>query len=322
MLIKLKTILVFASLLVAVPAYSAEWNYKKPSYDPTGTAQLKILDGALKNVSNIGQGGVQSSSSPTVLSVSVGGASGKELYNIAVTPAYGRYRAILSEPMVVGEYYEITSFYERTGGSGSNYGYYRCVPVRYGSRLIQYTGPGQTFRSSSVCSTSSQGEYVQTSNFTIVNSTTIDGYGSEWNEYYGYDNHNIATVYQSPAGRKEIYSLWQTPHSFRANLYEPLVVGGKYEISGQYHRTGGSSSGSYYKCVPVREGKRVIEYVGPGQTVVLQSTCMGGSVSHNTITSTFIIRDERTIDGSVSEWNEYYGYDQHNVVSVIVLPPP
>ena len=62
------------SLCAAVNAAAAEWQHTSPNFDRTGQVTLKTLSGVTSQLSNTGQQGLQSSASPTVLSVSIGGA--------------------------------------------------------------------------------------------------------------------------------------------------------------------------------------------------------------------------------------------------------
>ena len=54
---------------------AAEWQHTNPDFDRTGQVTLKTLSGVTSQLSNSGQQGLQSSASPTVLSINSGAAS-------------------------------------------------------------------------------------------------------------------------------------------------------------------------------------------------------------------------------------------------------
>jgi hypothetical protein len=175
-----------------------EWQHKKPGHNSTGQVQLKDASGNIVDVNNSGYIGLNSTSSPTVLSLSVEVESGSVdvLYDVNETPTLSNYRATLSEPLVVGQSYEISGYYHRTGGSSSaNRDLYQCVPVSTEPSIITYTGGGQTFKLSSSC-TGKNSRFVRSDVFRVTSHTTIDGDtgGGNFNTYYGYTMTQIVQV--------------------------------------------------------------------------------------------------------------------------------
>ena len=67
----LKHLFLAISLCAAGHAAAAEWQHTNPDFDRTGQVTLKTLTGVTSQLSNTGQQGLQSSASPTVLSISM-----------------------------------------------------------------------------------------------------------------------------------------------------------------------------------------------------------------------------------------------------------
>jgi hypothetical protein len=78
----LKRIFLTISLCAAGHTAAAEWQHTNPNFDRTGQVTLKTLSGVTNTLSNTGQQGLQSSASPTVLSVSMQGATPQEAISI------------------------------------------------------------------------------------------------------------------------------------------------------------------------------------------------------------------------------------------------
>ena len=70
----LKHLFLATSLYAAGHTAAAEWQHTNPNFDRTGQVTLKTLTGVTSQLSNTGQQGLQSSASPTVLSVAAGGS--------------------------------------------------------------------------------------------------------------------------------------------------------------------------------------------------------------------------------------------------------
>jgi hypothetical protein len=59
--------------LCSFGALSTEWQHENPNFDRTGQVTIKSLAGVTSQLVNTGQQGLQSSASPTVLNISMGG---------------------------------------------------------------------------------------------------------------------------------------------------------------------------------------------------------------------------------------------------------
>lgn len=70
-----KSLSLFTFFVLSSFAESAEWNYKKSSFDATGAVSLKTSNGSVLSLDNSNQSGLRSSASPTVLSVQQGANS-------------------------------------------------------------------------------------------------------------------------------------------------------------------------------------------------------------------------------------------------------
>ena len=69
----LKHLFLAISLCAAGHTAAAEWQHTNPDFDRTGQVTLKTLSGVTSQLSNTGQQGLQSSASPTVLSINTSG---------------------------------------------------------------------------------------------------------------------------------------------------------------------------------------------------------------------------------------------------------
>ena len=78
----LKHLFLAISLCAAGHAAAAEWQHTNPDFDRTGQVTLKTLTGVTSQLSNTGQQGLQSSASPTVLSISMQGATPRDAISI------------------------------------------------------------------------------------------------------------------------------------------------------------------------------------------------------------------------------------------------
>ena len=319
-----------ATLLFSDLCLSAEWSHNKSAFDKHGQVTLKDAEGNVWSENNeYGYKGFGTTSSPTVLNITVGSSDTIKIYDLYKSPPTSNYIHNLSEPMKIGQLYEISGFHHRTGGSGSS-SVNECVPTWDGKRIIKYTGPGQTFRIASGCKNQEGKGFISSSDFVIVNDSRIENVNSydatNYNEYYGYEHRFLSSV--KTTSSEEIFSARESwPSSnYIHNLSKPLVVGKKYEFWGYFYRTGGSGSAeNFYKCVPISIGKGSFEYMGPGQKIRFESRCLtrtDGSIINRRVSVFTIINSTRIeADSSYDAWNfnDYYGYDQHIIESVVML---